>query len=44
MSWMQIYYGVGTIVGMVVVYFVIMELGKIVREKDDYDDKVDLPD
>ncbi len=44
MSWMQIYYGVGTIVGMVVIFFVIKELGKIVREKEDYDDKVDLPD
>ncbi len=44
MSWMQIYYGVGTIVALVVVFFVVKEFGKIVREKDDYDDNVHLPD
>ncbi len=44
MSWMQIYYGVGTIVGIVVTFFVLKELGKIFREKEAYDDKVDLPD
>jgi len=41
---MQIYYGVGAIVGMVVIFFVIKEVGKIIREREDYDDSIDLLD
>ncbi len=42
--WREIFYGVGVIVAIVVVYFFIKELRTIAKEKDDYDGKVDLPD
>ena len=42
--WREIFYGVGVIVSIVVVYYFIKEFKKIAREKDDYDGKVDLPD
>ena len=41
---MYIYYGAGTIMSIVVVFFFIKEFDKIKREKDDYQDKMDLPD
>ncbi len=44
MSWKLIYYGVGTVVAMVLIYYLFKEFGKIAREQEDYDDKVDLPD
>ena len=44
MYWREIFYGVGVIVSIVVIYHFIKEFKKIAREKDDYDGKVDLPD
>jgi len=44
MSWIQIFYVIGVIVGFVVSFLLLKELGKIFTQKEDYDDKVDLPD
>jgi hypothetical protein len=42
--WREIFYGVGVIVAIVVIYQFAKEFKKIAREKDDYDGKRDLPD
>ncbi len=44
MTWIHLFYGVGMIVGTIVVISLVREVTKIAREKDDYDDSVELPD
>jgi len=44
MNWMQIFYGTGVVVALVVIFFFVKEFRKIAKEKDDYDGKIDLPD
>ena len=44
MHWMQIYYAIGVIVALTVIFFFIKEFRKIAKEKEDYDGKINLPD